>query len=86
MMNVINLDLTQKQLDEAIDQWKARQNAPLTNADRIRAMNDEELAECIFSDLSECACPPLREYGEGCAGYDSCISCWTDWLKEALVE
>lgn len=54
-----------------------------TNADRIRAMTDEELAECIFSDLSECACPPFHGYGEGCAGYDSCISCWIDWLKEA---
>ena len=28
MMNVIYLDLTQEQLDEAIAQWKARQNAP----------------------------------------------------------
>lgn len=60
---------------------------PTTNADRIRAMTDEELADY----LAPCACPPIRfnkntgdivcpVNKEPCES--DCKHCWLDWLKE----
>lgn len=57
---------------------------PITNADRIRAMNDEELAKYISNRPQ---CPDKEKYGfdprsERCDyGYD-CDECWLDWLKQ----
>lgn len=45
---------------------------PLTNADRIRAMTDEELADW-FSSIAEEA---VKHGGKIKS------SCWLDWLKE----
>lgn len=56
---------------------------PITNADRIRAMSDKELAELFMqeydcSDSFTCPvqhpCPPEKEA--------SCRECFLDWLKE----
>ena len=51
---------------------------PMTNADRIRAMSDEELAEFLSDD--ERACPPkwhnCRKHINECGG------CWLEWLKQ----
>lgn len=52
---------------------------PQTNADRIRAMTDEELAEmcaggCPNGDRLNCG----KYYLHG--GRD-CFNCWLDWLK-----
>lgn len=56
---------------------------PQTNADRIRAMSDEELADY---HTKMCGCPP---------GHDSifcgmatigCKGCWLDWLKSPVEE
>lgn len=47
-----------------------------TNADRIRSMTDEELAEWIADDLIE-------------PGYDTreqTVKMWLDWLKEEAGE
>lgn len=44
-----------------------------TNADRIRAMSDGELAEFI----SNCGCP---DHGLDCT--DSCAVCVMKWLKQ----
>lgn len=46
---------------------------PRTNADRIRAMSDEELARWIADELIE------PGYYEG----DTCYKAWLKWLKEA---
>ena len=55
----------------------------LTNADRIRAMTDEELADfvslCCGWTCAEC---PV---GKECNG-DECFSTWLDWLKEEVGE
>jgi len=60
---------------------------PITNADRIRSMSDEELAEY----LAPCACPPIRfnkNTGDIVCPVNKepsasdCKSCWLDWLKE----
>ncbi len=48
-----------------------------SNADRIRAMTDEEMAEFLDSII--------HEHGQGTAeivGQDCVIEEWLDWLKE----
>ena len=46
----------------------------MTNADRIRAMTDEELRDLIIKPL---VCPVDK-----CPDTD-CDECWLNWLKEA---
>ena len=54
---------------------------PQTNADRIRSMTDEELAEVLFGcciehmGVEECSHPE-----------EACKSCVLDWLKEESEE
>ena len=50
---------------------------PKTNADRIRDMTDEELAD-YFSELS---CWPNASRKD-CRGMANCMDCWLDWLKQ----
>lgn len=55
-----------------------------TNADRIRAKSDEELAEFLIQDGD---CPPERMYPDSCPNCDRvtsyiCRDCWLDWLKQ----
>ena len=53
---------------------------PMTNADRIRAMSDEELADFLADDYR--ACPPKPRYHK-CSKYiDKCDGCWLEWLKQ----
>ena len=59
-----------------------------TNADRIRAMTDEELAEFEMEDGD---CPPERMYPDSCPDCDRvtpkvCYDCWLDWLKQEAKE
>ena len=49
----------------------------VTNADRIRAMSDEELADVLRIDV---CCPD--GYIESCGSYDSCNECWVAWLQQ----
>lgn len=53
---------------------------PMTNADRIRAMNDEELADL----LAGCDCFYCRIhdfcYADGCRR--DCDQAWLDWLRQ----
>ena len=53
------------------------QQKPKTNADRIRAMSDEELAEFI----SNCGCP---DHARSCKA--SCKGCTMEWLKQPAEE
>ena len=55
-----------------------------TNADRIRAMTDEELAEyiCKVQYREGDVCPPTHN----CAVDKACVKCWLDWLKEEASE
>ena len=43
-----------------------------TNADRIRSMEDEELAKILGN---KCICPPTTE----CV---NCFECWLEWLQQ----
>ena len=52
----------------------------ITNADKIRAMTDEELANLLGQFDEGCSfpergtCPPGRDF--------SCYPCWLDWMKQ----
>lgn len=52
---------------------------PQTNADRIRSMSDEELAD-YFSELS---CWPNANK-DACMGMANCDKCWLSWLKQEV--
>ena len=60
---------------------------PPTNADRIRAMNDEELAK-LFTHTVADGCPPDMDWD--CAkdsdGWDGCDACWERWLQQPAEE
>jgi hypothetical protein len=53
------------------------QQKPQTNADRIRAMSDEELA-VFFHKRPLCPKPKQCEY--------DCSRCWLEWLKQPVKE
>ena len=61
----------------------------MTNADRIRAMTDEELAE--WGATLPC-CPPGPDLSELCFPQNQCVNtsfakqCWLDWLKQEVTE
>ena len=57
----------------------------MTNADRIRSMTDEELAEWIgkVTDGGYGMCAPGHY---DCQGKDSCAPCWLDWLTREAEE
>lgn len=52
----------------------------MTNADKLRTMTDEEMANKFFG-----SCPKIfGGYGmtkEGCPDFETCEECWLDWLK-----
>lgn len=56
-----------------------------SNADKIRARSDEELAE-FFGTLP--CCPPGEDLEELCFPLDSCegtdfmVKCWLNWLRQ----
>ena len=57
---------------------------PMTNADRIRSMSDEELAEFLESSHG---CPSNEdcEYGVH-ATSENCIKHWATWLQQPAEE
>lgn len=59
-------------------EWTAQ-----TNADRIRAMTDEELAK-MLSEYTDCIC---GVYKKGCGKtQDTCVATWLDWLRKEVKE
>lgn len=57
---------------------------PQTNADRIRSMTDEELADWLGV---YCNGQTAQEAGKPCvSGMGSCEECWLDWLKQEVGE
>ena len=60
-----------------------------TNAERIRAMSDEELAEFLIQNRGGCRALTTESYV--CDFYKDdlntdCKSCWLDWLKQEATE
>lgn len=61
----------------------AKQFSPMTNADRIRAMNDEELAEfAIMSSKFFCT----KKHNEVCEKPMGCTECAFNWLQQPAPE
>lgn len=52
---------------------------PTTNADRIRAMTDEELA---IEETAKGGCPHDCETPDDMD--TDCVRCWLDWLKQEV--
>jgi len=58
----------------------------ITNADRIRAMTDEELAEWI-TELTDCTVYPHTRKDAPCVSIgQTCAASWLDWLKQEASE
>ena len=56
---------------------------PKTNADRIRSMTDDELAE-YFMGVADCPLPYQYKY---CPNEDkTCLNCWLNWLKQEVKQ
>lgn len=56
----------------------------MTNAQKIRTMTDEELADLFIEkhdDENYFACPV--RFFRGCSGVD-CMMCFLDWLKQEV--
>ena len=52
---------------------------PITNADRIRSMSDEELA---IEETAKGGCPHDCETPDDLD--TDCVRCWLDWLKQEV--
>ena len=62
---------------------------PQTNADRIRSMSDEELAEMFDRWVVDCGCnnvPCEKVCEELRSKYQqiSCRKCWLEWLRRGV--
>ena len=69
---------------EDIDTSECADFRSMTNADRIRSMTDEELAE--FMRPWNSGCPRWKENPLPCSDWDNCGECWLKWLKEEVSE
>lgn len=59
---------------------------PITNADHIRSMADEELAN-LLSPLG--SCPVVADgipFNDNAVCLDDCDACWLNWLKTPAEE
>lgn len=51
---------------------------PKRNADRIRAMTDEDLAKFLSESATDKCAPGHYD----CYPWDHCAECWLDWLRQ----
>ena len=75
----INVECTEYKDDAGLTEYRGRDN--LTNADHIRSMTDEELAEfilnCVNREINIC------HIGE-CLEEETCIDCTLRWLHKHI--
>ena len=62
------------------DVWRSEKRKKQTNADRIRAMTDEELCDAAC-EHGYCPTEEIAETRRNCYEY-GCKRCWLDWLKQ----
>jgi len=72
------LEYDRDQYDKGFHDGRMYKPTIMTNADRIRAMTDEELA-FFFFHYGDCT---IIEKPENCTSSKSCVDCWLDWLKQ----
>lgn len=66
------------------DRWEAK---PKTNADRIRAMTDEELTKWVSDIGIDCAyCKIETLCYKLCKCFGDCEKAWGEWLKQPYNE
>ena len=73
----------QKFTDDHYNSWCVEgpcEYQTMSNADHIRSMTDEELAEFLMSDI----CGTVSPKDFDC--YGACIDCATIWLKQPYKE
>ena len=66
----------QRQPQKGFQNWKSD---AMTNADRIRSMTDEELADWYFDKFFPCV--PYCSVFDECPEHDDCKICLLEWLK-----
>lgn len=54
---------------------------PKTNADCIRCMSDEELAEILHFLKNKCGGCPVAKSNIFCSTFPTCKDAWLAWLK-----
>lgn len=64
----------------ALREWDAKDTNVITNADHIRSMTDEELAEFLMGNI----CGKVSPKDFDC--YGACVDCATIWLKQPYKE
>ena len=62
--------------------WNPCDSQTPSNADRIRSMSDEELADLINREISYCA--PTS--GDCEKTSNDCKACWLEWLQQPAEE
>ena len=67
---------------KTIREWADLIANPKTNADRIRSMTDEELAQYMGDVQTWGGCP--NHGARNCT--ENCADCWLDWLKQEVGE
>lgn len=63
---------------KTIREWADLIANPKTNADRIRSMTDEELAQYMGDVQTWGGCP--NHGARNCT--ENCADCWLDWLRK----
>lgn len=70
--------------DERIEMLYGKTDKPMTNADRIRSMTDEELAWFIYTKTG-CDHKCMHWKSKSCSDPDSAKVCgevWLEWLRQ----
>lgn len=75
--------ITKERMDERLEMMhKLYPDAKPTNADRIRSMTDEELANA-FAMISDCISCNCRSAEDDCSIVDgTCQRQWLEWLEQ----
>ena len=55
----------------------------MTNADKIRSMTDDELAELLLHRIERNGDCPVSVFTKYCKA-NECNHCWLDWLKQEV--
>ena len=80
----LNLGWAIRDVLDTLESLRMLQPKVETNADRIRAMSDEELAKYL-SNPCNCAVDPERDGYREC-GNDLCIKYLLEWLQQPAEE